>query len=394
MKKQVKTEKVPIMLWTDDVEPGAMEQIRNMANHPHAFHHVAVMPDCHQGYGMPIGGVMATREVIIPNAVGVDIGCGMTATRTSLESVDPALLKKIISQVRERIPLGFRHHQLAQPEDHMPVPPANISDWKQEMPVVAREYRAALHQVGTLGGGNHFIEFQNGSDGFIWMMIHSGSRNIGKQVADHYHRLAVTLNEKWKNPIPRSWQLQWLPLDHKEGQRYLNEMRYCLAFAFASRRLMTERVLEVLHDHLDASFSNEPMINIAHNYAAREKHFGMEVWVHRKGATRATRGEKGIIPGSQGAKSYIVEGKGNPESFSSCSHGAGRTMGRKEAMRKLDLKTVVRELDSMQILHSIRSQKDLDEAPHAYKDIRTVMDNQTDLVNILVELTPLAVIKG
>ncbi len=266
--------------------------------------------------------------------------------------------------------------------------------WANEMPVVAREYRNALYQLGTLGGGNHFIEFQQGSDGFVWIMIHSGSRNIGKQVADHYNKVAIKLNESRPLPVPRSWQLAYLPAGHEEGRRYIREMQYCIDFAFASRQHMMDRIIDLMDREFGREFSCGSLISIAHNFASLEKHFGEKVWVHRKGATRAGKGQTGIIPGSQGTRSYIVEGLGNPESFESCSHGAGRVMGRNEAMRRLDLDAVKQELDRLNIIHSIRSKSDLDEAPHAYKDISKVMSEQEDLVEIRVELSPLAVIKG
>jgi tRNA-splicing ligase RtcB len=263
----------------------------------------------------------------------------------------------------------------------------------EAMPVVEAEYDKARRQVGTLGGGNHFIEIQRGSDGRIWAMVHSGSRNIGKQVADHYNKLAVKLNEKWKSDVPKAWQLAFLPLESDEGRQYLREMTYCVAFAQASRALMLERVQEALREAApEAAF--DPVINIAHNYAAREKHYGREVVVHRKGATQAQAGQQGIIPGSQGAQSYIVRGKGNRESFMSCSHGAGRRMGRKQAMRELDLKKQQALLESQGIVHGLRAKKDLDEAPGAYKDIAQVMRNQQDLVDIETELTPLAALKA
>jgi len=389
MVREVNTEKLPIKMWLDDVEAGAMEQAKNLANFPYAVKHIALMPDCHQGFGMPIGGVMATRDVIVPNAVGVDIGCGMCAVQTSLTEVSQTHLRKILSAIRSRIPLGHKHHKHSQ--DPARMPPV---DEEQPMPVVHREYRSATRQVGTLGGGNHFVEIQKGSDGQIWIMIHSGSRNIGKQVADHYNRLAIRLNEKWKSPVPRSHQLAYLPLESEEGRQYIREMNYCVDFAFASRKLMMDNTLAVFKAYFGNDFRSAPMINIAHNYAAFETHFGVEVVVHRKGATKAGNDTTGIIPGSQGANSYIVRGKGNRESFESCSHGAGRTMGRKEAIRSLDLAEEVRKLNEKGILHTIRTQRDLEEATSAYKDISLVMALQEDLVDILVELIPLAVIKG
>lgn len=389
MIREIKGEPLPIKLWLNDIEAGALEQARNLARLPFAFRHIALMPDCHQGFGMPIGGVLATREVIIPNAVGVDIGCGMCAVQTSLQEVDEKTLRSIMSGIRGLIPLGFKHHAKPQDERRMP-----SRESLQDMPVVSREYESATSQIGTLGGGNHFIEIQKGSDGLIWIMVHSGSRNIGKQVADYYNRLAIKLNEEWKSPVPRSAQLAWLPIDSREGQQYISEMNYCIDFALANRRLMMDNILSVFDEHLKGNFRAAPMINIAHNYAALEKHFGQEVMVHRKGATKASLDTTGIIPGSQGANSYIVKGKGNPESFESCSHGAGRKMGRKEAIRSLNLKKEIEKLDQKGVIHALRSAGDLEEASGAYKDIEIVMKNQDDLVDILVELRPLAVIKG
>ncbi len=389
MIRKITTERLPIKLWLNDLEGGALQQAKNIANLPFAFHHVALMADCHQGFGMPIGGVLALDKVIIPNAVGVDIGCGMCAVKTSLEHISHPELKNLMSDIRQVTPLGFKHHKSPQDEKYMPA-----STDVDKMEVVSREYENARFQLGTLGGGNHFIEIQKGSDGKIWIMIHSGSRNIGKQVADHYNRLATKLNEQWDSPVPRSVQLAYLPLDTPESNAYMREMQYCVDFAFANRKLMMDRILDIFSDYFSSNFNAFPMINIAHNYAAKESHFGKEVIVHRKGATLAEKDTTGIIPGSQGTQSYIVKGKGNPESFNSCSHGAGRVMGRKQAQRSLNLKEEIKKLNEKGIIHAVRSVKDLDEAASAYKDINLVMKNQQDLVEVLVELTPLAVVKG
>lgn len=392
MKKIITSERVPIKMWLDEVEDGAMEQAKNLANLPFAFSHIVILPDCHQGYGMPIGGVLATEEIVIPNAVGVDIGCGMSAVRTSLAHLNKDIVKKIMTGIRSLVPLGFNHHKKAQDERLMP--DRGDRSKIEDMPVVCHEYRSATHQLGTLGGGNHFIEIQKGSDGFIWLMVHSGSRNIGKQVADYYNRLAVSLNEKWNTGLAKGKQLAYLPMSIEEGNVYWKEMEYCVQFAFANRELMMNRIKLVCQNSLAEEIIFDPMINIAHNYAARETHFSTKVIVHRKGATQARKDQVGIIPGSQGTKSYIVRGKGNPDSFESCSHGAGRVMGRKQAQRQLDLQKEIRFLEKQNIVHSIRTVKDLDEAPSAYKEIGKVMKNQRDLVDTMVELTPLAVIKG
>jgi tRNA-splicing ligase RtcB len=386
MKQVVKSEKLPIKLWLENVESGTMEQARNLANLPFAFKHIALMPDAHLGYGMPIGGVLATEGQVIPNAVGVDIGCGMCAMRTSLTHLEKPGISAVLARVRERIPLGFKHHK--KPRDKSLMPGADM-----ELPVINKEYSNALSQLGTLGGGNHFIEFQRGDDNRIWVMVHSGSRNIGFQVANHYNRLASEKNLKDVSPIPPSWQLSHLDTGSRDGRLYLNEMNFCVDFALANRRLMMQRIKDIMAD----TFMNidfDEMINIAHNYASMEKHFGKKVIVHRKGATQARKGQTGIIPGSQGAESYIVRGKGNPESFESCAHGAGRLMGRKEARRKLGLESEIKGLEKMGVIHSIRSKRDLDEAPGAYKNITEVMKNQEDLVEIIVKLRPIAVIKG
>lgn len=391
--KILNTEKIHIKLWLNDIEDGAMVQIKNLANLPFAFHHIAVMPDSHQGYGMPIGGVLATDNVIIPNAVGVDIGCGMCAIKTSLTEINTETLKKIMSGIRKSIPLGMNRHK--EKQEGMP---EGFTD--NSFNIITRELTNAQKSLGTLGGGNHFIEIQKGSDGHIWIMIHSGSRNLGKQVADYYNKLAIQLNEKWHSAVPKNWELAFLPIDSEEGQAYLKEMQYCVDFALANRRLMMKRIIDILIEKVNP-FNNitvdnygVDLINIAHNYATLENHFGKNVWIHRKGATLAREGNIGIIPGSQGTKSYIVKGKGNKESFESCSHGSGRKMSRTQAQKNLNLEDEIKKLNDQGIIHAIRSVKDLDEASGAYKDISEVMKNQEDLVEILVELTPLAVIKG
>lgn len=388
MTKVDTTQKLPIKLWLDDIEDGALEQAKNLANLPFAYHHIAIMPDSHQGYGMPIGGVMATQDVVVPNAVGVDIGCGMCAVKTSLTEIDTETLKKIMGEIKKVIPLGFDHQKEAQDKKLMP--------GSETTEIIFNEYENALTQLGTLGGGNHFIEIQKGSDGYVWIMIHSGSRNLGFKVAHYYNKLAQELNLKWFSNIPPfkgEDGLAFLPVDTIEGQNYIKEMSYCVEFALANRKLMMNRIMAIF-EILNKTVDFEPMINIAHNYASLEHHFGKDVWVHRKGATLARKDTIGIIPGSQGTKSYIVKGKGNPESFESCSHGSGRMMGRKQAQRTLNLNEEIKKLEDQGIVHSIRGVKDLDEASGAYKPIDKVMANQTDLVDILVELTPLAVIKG
>lgn len=386
MELVITTEIKPIKLWLDNMEDGALAQARNLANLPFVFKHVAVMPDAHQGYGMPIGGVMATRDVIVPNAVGVDIGCGMCAVKTSLTEIETRDLKTIMGMIRKSVPVGFKHQLVKQDECLMPKIVYHNG-------IVEREYNSALKQLGTLGGGNHFIEIQKGNDGYVWIMVHSGSRNIGLKVAKYYNDVAKEANEKWFSVVPKKWELAFLPADTIAGKAYLDEMQYCVDFAFANRRLMMDRIMAAVISVAPCTEFDE-MINIAHNYVQLEHHFQTNVWVHRKGATMAQKGQIGIIPGSQGTVSYIVRGMGNPESFHSCSHGAGRKMGRKQAQRELNLEAEKKRLDDLGVIHSIRGKKDLDEAAGAYKNIAKVMAKQSDLVEIVVELRPMAVIKG
>ena len=381
----------PVKIWTDDVEESAMQQIENLCALPFLFHHLAIMPDVHAGMGMPIGGVLACVDAVIPNAVGVDIGCGMCAVKTNwrVEDISADVLRKqIMRGIRERIPLGMDHHKERQDESYLPQ--GHDID---KLPVVKAQYISAQRQVGTLGGGNHFIELQRDEQGMLWIMIHSGSRNLGKQVGDHYNKLAVMLNERWHSVVKPELRLAFLPLRTQEFNDYWAEMQYCVEFALCNRRLMMERIQEVIADALPG-IEFEPMINIAHNYAAWEHHYGKNVIVHRKGATLAREGIVGIIPGSQGTASYIVEGLGNPDSFNSCSHGAGRLMSRTAAVKTLSLEDEVKKLDEQGIVHAIRSQRDLEEAAGAYKDIEQVINNELDLVKILTRLLPIAVIKG
>jgi len=389
MKQVITTEKLPIKLWLDDIGKGAMDQARNLANLPFAFRHIAIMPDCHEGFGMPIGGVLATRGAVVPNAVGVDIGCGMCALQTNLSELNTEKLKRIMTGIRKLIPLGFKHHAVKQNLDLMPDTKGIVLGG-----IVDQEFENARSQVGTLGGGNHFIEIQKGSDNHIWIMVHSGSRNVGLRVAEHYNQLAKKICCKAGASAASLKDLAYLPVDMQESHDYLNEMQYCIDFAFANRKLMMDRILSALNDELDYGCKDLQFINIAHNYARLENHFSEEVIVHRKGATSARSGETGIIPGSQGTKSYVVRGKGNAESFQSCSHGAGRALGRRQAQRTLDLKEEIERLEKSGIIHAVRHMKDLDEAPGAYKDIDRVMEDQQELVDIVLTLTPLAVIKG
>jgi len=383
MNSVVSTERIPIKLWLDDIEHGALQQARDVANFPFAQKWISIMADSHQGYGMPIGGVMATNEVIVPNAVGVDIGCGMVAARLKTGHKvlsNKALLKGIMGAVREVIPMKFKHQKTNQEWIGF--------DEAPDSEIIQQELESSRRQLGTLGGGNHFIEIQQGDDGNYWLMIHSGSRNIGLKTAKFYHKKAVDLCKRWKSDIPNK-DLSFLPMDGL-GKEYYDAMKWCMKFAQANRSLMMTRLVKVIDSYTSVDIIH--MINIHHNYAEYEHHYGQNYIVHRKGATKATTLTTGIIPGSMGTNSFIVKGLGNPESFMSCSHGAGRKMSRSKAKQDLDLELEQHMMS--EVVHGLRGVSNLDEAPGAYKDIDVVMENQKDLVEVLVKLTPLASMKG
>ena len=385
--------KVPCSIWSEkgSIEQGVIGQIKNVSSLPFVFHHTTLMPDAHFGYGCPIGTVVALERVIVPNLIGVDIGCGMCAVKTTIKHSEMTRnqLKEIMGIIRKEVPVGVGKHRSEKcNEDLMP-----MKAKPTYMKIVSEQWESARKQLGTLGAGNHFIEIQKDEEDFIWIMIHSGSRNIGFKAAAYYNNVAKKLNEKWFTSVPKEQDLAYLPIDSEEGKAYVEEMNYCVEFALANRKKMMEDVQNAIVQVL-GEVGFEDMINIAHNYAKIENHFGKNVVVHRKGATSAREGEIGIIPGSQGTASYIVKGLGNPESFQSCSHGAGRKMGRNVARKTLDLKEEKERLEKKGIIHSIRNEKDLDEASGAYKDIEVVMENQKDLIEIVTKLEPLAVIKG
>lgn len=387
IQREIMGTKLTAKLWLDEVEDSCMEQIVRLASLPYAFHHVAIMPDAHTGVGMPIGGVLATKGVVVPNAVGVDIGCGMCAVRTNLKASE--LCRKdittVMSHIRKNIPLGFDHRK--EPMDESLLPEADFD----QLPYLKNMKSAMLRQLGTLGGGNHFIEIQKDvANDDVWIMIHSGSRNVGLSIAKQYAKIAAEWCAKWYSETQP--ELEFLPVEFNEGKKYLREMEYCVQFALANRKVMMDFIMEGFR-LIRPSVEFDDIINIAHNYAAYENHFGEDVIVHRKGATRARMGEIGIIPGSMGTKSYIVEGLGNPESFESCSHGAGRRLSRAMARETLSLEEECRKMDERGIIHGMR-RDGLDEAPGAYKDIDIVMQFESDLVKPIVELVPIAVIKG
>ncbi len=385
---------VPIRSWLprEEIEKGAWEQLVNVSNHPEIGSHVAVMPDCHVGYGVPIGCVAPTIGSVIPNAVGVDIGCGLHAIQTGIaydrERMDQRFWREWASHVAREVPTGFASHKAPQK-----LGPLDRKLRATDLQRLLKE--KAAFQLGTLGGGNHFLEAQVDEVGEIWLMVHSGSRNTGLRIANHYNGLAVDLTTRRRLDVGKD--LASLPLDHEWGQDYLHDMQWATDFALANRKEMGQKLLRWLWRTMEAHrmpvTHDAPLqvINIHHNFARLEEHGGQQVMVHRKGATSAAKGEMGVIPGSMGTPSFIVRGLGNPDSFESCSHGAGRVMGRNVARKSITAKAFA---ESLAGTFSKASMSYVDEAPLAYKDVEMVVDRQRDLVEVVHTLRPLMTVKG
>ena len=400
---------VPVKSWCENCEEGAVKQAANLAKHPVVFHHVALMPDAHQGYGMPIGGVIATDSAVIPAAVGVDIGCGMIATETDIPAerfADMAFRRAFQEKLKERIPVGegVSHRETQNWE--------GFEEYTANSGMRSNLWPSKLDRLnlGTLGGGNHFIELQKSTslDGKgdpeggskVWLMIHSGSRNLGKRIEEHYHKIANRLCTRFRVPLADP-DLAFLPIAEQDGHDYFTDMLFALRYAKENRRRMMEAMKETVAEFVpEVNFLRT--IDIHHNYAACEEHFGKKVFVHRKGATSAKLDEIGIIPGSMGTASYIVRGLGNPDSFMSCSHGAGRRMSRIAASTTLTVEECDQAMDGIvcERWHKYKGygkakgRLDLSEAPQAYKDIESVIDAERDLIEPLVRLVPMASLKG
>ena len=392
----------PIKVWLEDsalIEPECLQQGLNLSNLPFLHKHVALMPDTHSGYGMPIGGVIAAEGVIIPNAVGVDIGCGMSFVQTSIhkEEFKEDDLNNLVGQIMRNIPTGFNHHKKFQ-ECKTLDEFCRDNDLSSHLQIkykdLFKEIERGYYQIGTLGGGNHFIELQEDQEGFVCIMLHSGSRNFGLKIAKHFNGLAKVFNEEWYTMVPKKYDLAFLPTSSAEGKDYIKWMSLALDFAQENRQKMLEIVKdEVCRRKPQITFSNE--LNAHHNYAAFENHYGKDVWVHRKGAISAREGEMGIIPGAMGSYSYIVKGKGNPESFHSCSHGAGRKMSRKKANEEFSVESTIRDLKELGVILGKAKKGDVgEESRFAYKDIEAVISNELDLVEPVKKLKTLVVIKG
>ncbi len=389
-------QRVPVKIWTDDVDGRSKEQLSNIANLPFVHHHVAAMPDVHLGIGATIGSVIATHKAIIPAAVGVDIGCGMVAARLSLTAaeLDEVSLKKIFNQITRDVPVGRGQHA----DERILISAAKpfepglklLTDRHPALLKAFGKFSKWTNQMGTLGGGNHFIEVCLDESSHVWVMLHSGSRGIGNAIADYFIELARKDMERLMIQLPDR-DLAYFPEGSEYFADYVEAVHWAQEYAMANRQAMLNLVIAAMARHLPPFTVTTEAVNCHHNYVAKEHHFGADVWVTRKGAIRAREGDLGIVPGSMGARSYIVRGKGNPESFCSSAHGAGRQMSRTAARAQFN------EADLSLQTEGVICRKDkgvVDEIPGAYKDIDAVMANQSDLTEILHTLKQVVCVKG
>jgi tRNA-splicing ligase RtcB len=382
----------PIKIWTDKVEDSALKQLKNLARLPFiAGNGVAAMADCHAGIGATVGSVIATDKALVPAAAGVDLGCGVNAVRLSLKASDlPDSLLGIRNQIERDVPLGAggAHQSQRMPEFDTTLA-ERLKALTDKHPVLARNN--AAKQVGSLGSGNHFIEICLDEAQDVWVMLHSGSRGIGNMIGKLFIEKAKLQMERYFIHLPDG-DLAYLPEDTDDFNDYVEALHWAQDYALENRRLMMLSVISAMRRQIAKPFEvTSEAIACHHNYVARENHFGRNLWVTRKGAIRAREGDLGIIPGSMGQRSYIVRGKGNLQSYCSCSHGAGRQMSRSEARRRFTL------ADLAQQTEGVECRKDdavLDEIPGAYKSIDEVMKNQTDLVDVVHILKQVLCVKG
>lgn len=392
-------QRVPVKIWSqiETVEPAAIQQLRNVASLPFVFKHVSAMPDVHSGIGSTVGSVVATKGAVVPALIGVDIGCGMMAVRLGIPlNILKDKAKEIRSSIERSVPVGKNSHKTVSDSVR------EWSRWKdtQHLYATANHKRGAdsliataMNQMGTLGGGNHFIELCEDTEGHCWVMLHSGSRNIGKSLAEiHIDRAKADMKRMFISlPDP---DLAYYAEDTDFYNQYMYDLQWAQDYAFANRKRMMQLILRDISyaigwQGMPVPYSSE--VNCHHNYASRENHYGENVLITRKGAVRAREGDLGIIPGSMGTRSYIVRGLGNVESFHSCSHGAGRKMSRTEAKRRFTVADLIAQTDGIEC----RKDEDvIDEIPGAYKSIDEVMENQKDLVEVVAQLKQFLCIKG
>jgi tRNA-splicing ligase RtcB (3'-phosphate/5'-hydroxy nucleic acid ligase) len=398
----IETSGVPIKAWTRGVgvEDAARRQLENVARLPIIFHHVAVMPDVHYGIGATVGSVVPTENAIIPAAVGVDLGCGVSAVQTDLPaSLLPDSLKDLRLAIEKAVPHGrTANGGRGDRGAWHSVPHHTAAAWKgletEYKQIVDKHPRIGggndINHLGTLGGGNHFIEVCLDETDHVWFMLHSGSRGVGNRIGSYFINLAKDDMRRHVKNLPDS-DLAYLREGTSHFDDYVQAVHWAQRYALTNRELMMDALIAAAKKQLPPFRLGEHAVNCHHNYVEKEHHFGKDVFVTRKGAVRARLGDLGIIPGSMGAKSYIVRGKGNPESFTSCSHGAGRVMSRGEAKRRFSVE------DHVKATEGIECKKDasvIDETPMAYKDIDKVMEAQSDLVEVVHQLRQVVCVKG
>lgn len=399
----------PVKVWLEDktkLEENCLDQAYHLAQLPFIHKWVCLMPDTHAGKGMPIGGVIAAKDVVIPNAVGVDIGCGMDFIPTNIRMDDIReiqtgngnMIQAMIGSIMRAVPLNAERYK--EPQESLVLDQAKQEMEKYEknaelLPLIDDGY----FQVGSLGGGNHFIELQEDQEGYLCIMIHSGSRHLGKAVCDYFHTKARELNLMWYSEVKDEYRLSFLPVHSEEGQQYIHWMNLAMDYAFENRARMLDKtcsiVEELIRKHTGKTVEFGEEINCHHNYAALENHYDANVWVHRKGATRVRKGELAVIPGAMGSYSYVVEGKGNKESFCTSSHGAGRNYSRSGAMQAFTIEKVMVDLKEQGVILGKRKKNDVaEECRFAYKDIDEVMAQQMDMVTPIRKLKTVGVVKG
>lgn len=392
--EKIETKGVPVLVFTDQLDAKAREQLIGLAESGIAVGHVAAMPDVHWGLGATVGSVFASEDYICPNAVGVDIGCGMAALPFSdldYSSLSDISKSEIFNKIKERVPTGHLSH--TKPQNDPVLDDNDRSHWLN-----SQISSKTAKQIGTLGGGNHFLEVVNDESGRVWIMLHSGSRNIGKVTAENYNQLAKTQMKK-RGVKPANNELNYLLIESEEGRNYLQDMQWCQRYAYANRQHMLKIMADVISEVTDHEGDWSQAINIHHNYCQCEsctvesagKTITKDLWITRKGATSAKDGQLGLIPGSMAVGSYIVKGKGNPLSWQSCSHGAGRVLSRKAAIRE------IKQEDFVASMKGIVCETDpelRDEAPQAYKNLTDVMQWQSDLVEPVNRLSVLINVKG
>jgi tRNA-splicing ligase RtcB len=381
--------KADVLAWVNhDLSLDEQNMLRNVSRLPCLYKHVALMPDAHLGIGSMVGSVVATKEAVIPATVGVDIGCGMAAIKTPFKSgILDGKLKELRHEIERSIPVGFNAHKES---DWDASRWAGWETFDELHKGVQDRQKKAMLQMGTLGGGNHFIEVCLDTEDNVWLMLHSGSRNIGKEIAERHIATAKTLHRLNELPDPN---LAYFIQGTEEFQNYWKDLEWAQGYAMMNRQVMMKRLLKSFNRMFNKQkeFRPEIAVNCHHNYVALEEHFGEKVFITRKGAINAEAGRFGIIPGSMGAKSFIIKGLGNPQSYNSCSHGAGRKMSRTAAKKRF-----TRE-DLERMTKGVECRKDsgvIDEIPGAYKNIDEVMRNQSDLVEVVAELKQVVCVKG